>query len=216
MKTARRILFLCFCLCLAASGVMLTLAYTQTGQPTILYDGQEKSILFLNTQGTDLFTNLKDLMPGDTRVQEISLQAQNLSGPATLYLRADCTEETAEKLKNLMLSVYAGDRLISSGPAGGDSALSSGVELYQFTENQIVPLRVELKIPVEVGNELAGAQEQLQWIFTVQEDSGEIVVPPNTGNAVVFWPWWLLCGISAGGLVVMGLLGKKKKTPKEK
>ncbi len=65
MDTLKKILLICSCLCLIGSCAGLTFAYTAAETPTLLYDGQAKSLTVLNAPGNDLFTNMKDLMPGD-------------------------------------------------------------------------------------------------------------------------------------------------------
>ena len=204
MDTLKKILLICSCLCLIGSCAGLTFAYTAAETPTLLYDGRAKSLTVLNTQENDLFENIKDLMPGDVRTQEISLQAENLTGDASIWLKADCDENTAQILNELTLSVYADDRLISSGPAGSGGQLGSGVQLYEFTDNRSVPLRVELSVPTEAGNELADVQEHLQWIFTVQDASGTDVVPPQTGenSNVILWVCLLLLSGGVLGALV--------------
>lgn len=208
MKSLKRILLVFCCLSLILSGAGLALVYTQNGQPTLVYNGQDKSLTVLNTKGTDLFPDLKGLMPGDTRTQKISLQMRNLKSTATLYLKAGCTPKPA--LEPVILSVYAGDQLVSSGPAGGNSALEEGVKLYEFTHDQTISLQVELTIPTQVGNELANVQEHLQWIFTVQEKTCEVTIPPQTGDTTKAWLWWLLLSISASCLIAVSIPHRKK------
>lgn len=210
MKIFKRILLIVFSVCLIVSCAGFTLAYTADGEPTVLYDGRERSLTVLNTEGSDLFTNMKDLMPGDSRVQEVSLQAKNLTGTVSIWLKADCDAETAQALEELTLSVYADGKLISSGPAGSSENLSSGVELYSFTSDKTVPLRIELDVPVQVGNELAGAQEHLQWTFTVQDDSGSSVIPPQTGERSGLTVWIALMIISFAGIACTALFTKKQ------
>ena len=143
-------------------------------------------------------------MPGDVRTQEISLQAENLTGDASIWLKADCDDDAAQILDSLTLSVYADGRLIASDPAGSGGQLGSGVQLYEFTDNRSVPLRVELSVPTEAGNELADVQEHLQWIFTVQDASGTDVVPPQTGenSNVILWVCLLLLSGGVLGALV--------------
>lgn len=78
------------------------------------------------------------------------------------------------------------------------------MQLYEFTDNRSVPLRVELSVPTEAGNELADVQEHLQWIFTVQDASGTDVVPPQTGenSNVILWVCLLLLSGGVLGALV--------------
>ena len=44
---------------------------------TLCFDGNKKEISFINDSNGDLFNNLKDIMPGDIREQEILLKLEN-------------------------------------------------------------------------------------------------------------------------------------------
>ena len=210
MNMLKKILLICSCLCLIGSCAGLTFAYTAAETPTLLYDGQAKSLTVLNAPGNDLFTNMKDLMPGDRRTQEVALKAENLTGNTSIRLKADCDDDAAQILDSLTLSVYADGRLIASGPAGSGGQLGSGVQLYEFTDNRSVPLRVELSVATEAGNELADMQEHLQWIFTVQDASGTDAVPPQTGenSNVILWVCLLL--LSGGVLGALVYIIRRK------
>lgn len=211
MKILKKILLCIFSLCLIVSCAGLTLAYTTNGEPTILYDGNEKSLTVLNTEGSDLFVNMKDLMPGDSRVQEVSLQAKNLKDTTSIWLKADCDAETAQALEQLTISVYIDDKLISSGPVGESTNLYSGVELYEFSDDKTVQMSIELNVPVQVGNELVDAQKHLHWTFTIQDESGTVVVPPQTGEkSNVMW-LLILMFISCIGIICIKVIPKKNK-----
>lgn len=240
MKMIQRLLLVLCALGLAVSGVGMTLAYPNSGRPTLVYDGQAQTLTILNATETDLFAAMKDLMPGDTATQQIDLQARNLRGPAALYLRAECADETARALAPLTLTVSANGRQVDSGPAGGSEALQKGVLLYQFQDDATVPLQVELQVPVTVGNELAAAQHSLQWIFTLQAEesdgqgggqgagtapqatsapgsasaaqtaAGAVQLIPQTGDQAPLAVWQVLFGVSAAGLLLVLLAGRRK------
>lgn len=212
MKIFKRILLIVFSVCLVVSCAGFTLAYTATGEPTILYDGNEKSLTLLNTEGTDLFTNMKDLMPGDSRVQEVSLKAENLNGTTSIWLKADCDEDTAKALEKLTMSIFVDGNMVSSGSAGGSTDLSSGIELYEFLNDGTAALRIELDVPVQAGNELAGTQKHLQWIFTVQDESGDIIVPPTqTGEENDLMLWVIIMIISCAGIICVSLTKRREE-----
>lgn len=252
MKMIQRLLLVLCALGLAVSGVGMTLAYPNSGRPTLVYDGQARTLTILNATETDLFAGLKDLMPGDTATQQIDLQARNLRGPAALYLRAECADETAQALAPLTLTVSANGRQVDSGPAGGSEALQKGVLLYQFQDDATVPLQVQLQVPVTVGNELAAAQHSLQWIFTLQAQgdngqggeenggdggvtggqnaggnaapapgatpdatattaaTGAVQLVPQTGDSAPLGAWQAAFAVSAAGLLLVLLAGRRK------
>ena len=53
--------------------------------PTICFDGNQKEILFINDDEGDLFNNLKDLMPGDRKEQDIILKVENIKSPQSYH-----------------------------------------------------------------------------------------------------------------------------------
>lgn len=215
MKKLKSVLLLLCCLGVAVSCMGLAFAYTAFQTPTVLYNGRDHTLTLLNTQGTDLLPDMKDLMPGDVRTQQITLQARELDGEATIWLRADCDDDTLQALSQVTLSVYSQDRLVATGPAAGGYALENGVELGQFSRSSTIPLRVELAVSAQAGNELAGLQEHLRWIFTVQDTSGSRPVVPQTGDPAHPIVWWLLLLGSAGCLTIL-VLGEQKKKARTK
>lgn len=210
MKILRTFLLSLCVLGIGFSCLGLARAYSSSQYPTLVYDGSAHTLTVLHADGTDLFPNFKDLMPGDTRTQEITLTTQRLDGDATLWLKAEDDDDTVHPLQYVTLSIYAGDRLVASGPAVGSDALKNGVELYQFDQTGTVPLQIQLSVSTEAGNELAGAHEHVRWIFTVQDASGSNPIVPETGDSSHPVFWWLLFLGSLGGFV--GILGVQRRT----
>ena len=56
--------------------------------PTVTYDSAKGTFTFQNLDNDGLFGAFQDLMPGDERTTEISIEMKNLSRSARLYLRA--------------------------------------------------------------------------------------------------------------------------------
>lgn len=227
MKIIQRLLLLLCAAGLAVSAAGMTLAYRAGDTPAVLYDGAARTLTILNAPNGDLFVGMKDLMPGDTRVQQIALQAQNLQGSAALYLRASCDDVTAQALEPLTLTVYADGKMLDSGPAGGSDTLKNGVLLYRFDGDGTTALRVELQVPETVGNELAATQHGLQWIFTLQEadaaaaqdaaapgGADTVRLVPQTGDRTPLALWQAMFCLSAAVLVLLLAAGRRarKKT----
>lgn len=215
MKRIKSALLVLCCLWITASCMGLAFAYTASQTPTVRYDGRDHTLTLLNTQGTDLLSNMKDLMPGDVCTQQITLQARELDGTATIWLRADCDDATLQALSQVTLSIYSQDRLVATGPAAGGYALENGVELGQFSRSSTIPLRIELTVSAQAGNEVAGLQEHLRWIFTVQDASGSHPVVPQTGDSSHPIVWWLLLLGGTGCLAVL-VLGERKTKARAK
>ena len=67
--------------------------------PTICFDGKQKEILFINDNKGDLFNNLKELMPGDKKQQDIILKLENIKFDTKEIL--DVKWLDIEKVKNM-------------------------------------------------------------------------------------------------------------------
>ena len=186
----KAILLLCSAV-IVFSGVEVTLAYA--AKPTVRYDSGDKAFTFINTDGTDLFSEFKDLMPGDIRTQELVLEAQNISADTSLFLRAhaQCSESDREMLSAITLRILDDhDNPISEGSAGEANQLSENIKIGEFTKSGKVELKAELIVPTSVGNELADASKHIVWIFTVQENGEDVSVkPPQTGDTSMIGLW---------------------------
>lgn len=142
----------------------------QKGIPEVHYNGKEQSIAFENAEQTDLFLGFKDVMPGDVREQQIVLKAKNITHEISFYLKAECDAQTKEILKDVRMDLYVGDRLVAE-----NGLIFEGVKLGTVSDKTTLDLTAVLKIPVSLGNEVAGENYKIKWYFTAQEDGKEIV-----------------------------------------
>ena len=138
------------CLAVALLGGVLTVFSLANGnQPTVTYDHKEKGFIFDNVtqvEGNEypnLFTELAELMPGDSRDQDIRVQVKNLSGGTVyMYLRtedmwADKPEEITQAeadayaalMEQIKLEVKQGETVLTSGD------LKNGVLLGKLRGN---------------------------------------------------------------------------------
>ena len=156
-------------------------AQAADGDPAVIYDGADRELRLENTDGTDLFTGFKQMMPGDEVTQEITVAAEHTDGPVNLYLTpGPAAMEQPELFKNIWLTVRADGREISRSSLDqltqvGDTG-EAGVKLYTFEEPGEETLEATLEVAPEAGNELMDAQANVKWTFTVQDYS--------SGNAV--------------------------------
>ena len=183
------------CLAVALLGGALTVFSLANGnQPTVTYDHKEKGFIFDNVtkvEGNEypnLFTELAELMPGDSRDQDIRVQVKNLtSGTAYMYLRTEdmwvdkpqeITQTEADAYAALMeqitLTVKQGDKVLAEGD------LSKGVLLGKLRSNDKVDLNVMVEVPLEMGNEFQNFHGEIGWVFTAEyhNDPVKPVGPP--------------------------------------
>ena len=183
------------CLAVALLGGALTVFSLANGnQPTVTYDHKEKGFIFDNVtkvEGNEypnLFTELAELMPGDSRDQDIRVQVKNLtSGTAYMYLRtedmwADKPQEITQTeadayaalKEQITLTVKQGDKVLAEGD------LSKGVLLGKLRSNDKVDLNVTVEVPLEMGNEFQNFHGEIGWVFTAEyhNDPVKPVGPP--------------------------------------
>lgn len=183
------------CLAVALLGGVLTVFSLANGnQPTVTYDHKEKGFIFENVtqvEGNEypnLFTELAELMPGDSRDQDIRVQVKNLSGGTVyMYLRtedmwADKPEEITQAeadayaalMEQITLTVKQGEKTLAEGD------LSKGVLLGKMRSNDTVDLSVTVEVPIEMGNEFQNFHGEIGWVFTAEyhNDPVKPVGPP--------------------------------------
>ena len=139
-------------------------------RPVVIYDGQTREFRFENTEGTDLFPEFKEMMPGDSTVQNIAVRVENTEGPVDVYLTpGEITENLPGIFQNVTMEVRADGSLISEGALGDTDETAEGVKLFTFESPGEKELEVTLKISKEAGNELMDAKASIDWTFTVQD-----------------------------------------------
>lgn len=169
--------------------------------PTITYDGSSHSFIIENVEDSDLFTDLKSLMPGDARKQTIIIKTVNINKSTQLFLEA---EGYIESIGNeIKCKVYQDSKLIS------DEWIFKPISLGNFTKKQSTTLELELEIPVT--STLNNQEFHIKWNIIAQEDGKEISQPiintSTKGNNKVF-------PLILGATLVVGVLlipNKKNK-----
>ena len=158
---------------------------------SVTYEGGAERFVFL-PESTDLFEGFKGVLPGDVLTQTI--RVQNDSGaPVRIYLRAEpVSEEDADFLNALHMTVSSGSKEIFDAPAGVQDGLAKNVLLGSFRQGGGTELYVTLEVPIELGNEYMGRMGTVPWVFLAEEVAGGDT--PETGD------WFrpaLWCGAAA-------------------
>lgn len=138
--------------------------------PEIVYDGKSQKVTFEHVNQTDLFENMKNMMPGDERSQKIILRAKNIHRETSFYLRAQCDEQTKEVLKDLTMDLYCNGKLLME-----NCFVFEDVKLGRVTQKDELELEAVLNVPLSLGNEAAGQTYQIDWYFVAQEDGEEVI-----------------------------------------
>lgn len=187
------------CATLAALLLFVPKDVSAKENPTITYDGSTKEFHLENVSDTDLFTNLKGLMPGDIVQQDIVLKVKNLQKETSFYLEAS-SEDNEEILQNMVFFVEKDNRVISR------EAAFEPIKLGQYNQDDTIYLTVNLEVPAE--SKVSNKEYHVEWDVIAQEDGKEIANKPvKTGDESRISFYLILIAISLISIVAI----KKRK-----
>lgn len=220
MKKMKR-LFALLAACLMLVAAVLPV-YAEGGSVT--YDGQAQKFIFepgSKHSPTDLFTEFKDVMPGDSLTQQITVK-NNASNKVKvkIYIRSlGAHEESEEFLSKLHLKVKTSEEntmaYMFDAAANQSAQLTEWYCLGTLFSGGTVNLDVTLDVPVELDNKYSNQIGYLDWEFKIEEfeidpDDPD---PPQTGEDLMTFVWAGVAVASAllGGVLLIVLLKKKRK-----
>lgn len=167
----------------------------------VIFENEAEKFIFLpgsEYTDTDLFDNFKQMMPGDSRTQTVVV-SNNYRGfdRIKVYLRAlphdsetnplsDAVAKTEtiasmeDFLSQLSMVVRADGNVIFSASPNELDGLKNNVFIGEIAYGETVKLDVELTMPIGLGNEYANRIGEVDWVFTVEQVSNPIIVPPMT------------------------------------
>ena len=164
---------------------------------------------------TDLFEELKNVMPGDSITQKIIIKNSASNNESIkVYMRSlGAQEETNKFLSQMKLTVVQeGNSTLFEAPADETAQLTDWVYLGTYDYGAEGILNVTLEVPITMGNDLRKQIGYVDWEFKVEEIPFEEeepeeppVIPsiPSTGDeshlgryivlimicGVVLWIW---------------------------
>ena len=190
-------------------GAQGKVTYSGNAGQFVFEPGSEESL-------TDLFANFKDVMPGDTLTQQITVRndADN-KVKVKIYIRSLGADQESEAfLSQLRLQVAKSENnkadYMFDATADATAQLTDWVCLGTLYSGGEVNLDVTLTVPVELGNEFQNQMGSLKWEFMIEEypiepDDPEI---PSTGDTYLYLvgiPMMLL------GAMMILLVWRKKR-----
>lgn len=212
----RKTLIGLLCLCLLLSWAAP--AFATAGN--ITYSGDAGKLIFepgSEYSPTDLFPNFKDVMPGDTITQQITVKNDASDKvKVKIYMRAlGAHPESEEFLSQLRLLVEKSQEntmaYMFDAAASETAQLTDWVCLGTLYSGGEINLDVTLDVPVELDNMFRQRIGYLDWEFRIEEYPAEDddPKPPKTGDTTKPWLW---VGLMAGSMVaVFFLLPVRKK-----
>lgn len=188
--------------------IKISQAYTTI--PTICFDGNKKEISFINDSNGDLFNNLKDIMPGDIREQEILLKLENMNNEIKIFLKI----EEDELPKGVNIETFLENQKLEKK--------EDYIILGTFNKNQEIKLKVKLEVAKEVGNELQDLERNIKWDILIQEnpeenntngemDKNDLTQVPYTYDNSRIEIYIILCLISLIGIIITSFKLKERK-----
>lgn len=174
---------------------------------------------------SDLFDGFKNVMPGDHLEEKIYIENDAKDCDyIKVYLRVE-TDHMSEKvaaeeksvatmqdfLKQLTMRIYNEGELIYEHTADQEGSLADFVYLGKLRSGKYLDLKVELDVPIELGNEYANRVGEVDWVILAEcyNDPDELI---QTGQ--LNWPIPVLG--SLGILMVFcGFLMMRKKKKNE-
>ena len=185
---------------------------------TVTYNGTAQDFIFepgSRYSPTDLFPNFKDVMPGDTVTQHITVRNKaSKRVKVKIYMRAlGAHRDSEEFLSQMNLTVWnESDTIMFDAPAHRKAGLAEWTCLGTLYSGGKADLSVILEVPVEMDNRFQDAVGYLDWQFMVEELPIE-VTDPKTGDTIFYYV--AIMAASAAGLVFLVLLWRKKKQEEE-
>lgn len=167
----------------------MSMATTAFASSTITFNGFSSGFEFKpgsEYTETDLFDNFKNVMPGDTVTEDITFtNAATDCDFVNLYMRAEAHDEAGnplsekvaeqetvatmtEFLAQLSMKVWNGTDLIYDASPDELDGLKDNTFLGTFRTGDTTTLKVELTVPIELGNQFANRVGEVDWIFHVE------------------------------------------------
>jgi len=128
----------------------------------------ESAVPFPGNQHPDLFPNLKNMMPGDSVTQQISVGVKNLDSNDRVRISMRAENPNDDYIKLIETYGHWVDFTVRNGEEEITDDLKDGVLLGVFKRGSEETLDVTLTMDIEAGNELQALVAEIDWVFTAE------------------------------------------------
>lgn len=212
------------CFALVFSWILLLSCALPTfaAEGNVTYHGKSAGMIFNSGSEfspTDLFPNFKDVIPGDSITQKITIKNEaSRNVKVKIYMRAlGGHAESVDFLSKLRLSVEKSEdntmAYMFEAFSHETAQLSDWICLGTLYSGGKVNLNVVLDVPVELDNNYQKQIGYLDWEFKIEEFATEPTdpQPPKTGDESRIELWFGLMAASLFALILVIFLWKRKK-----
>ena len=190
----------------------------------VTYSGKAREFIFKEGSEyslTDLFSDFKDVMPGDSITQKITVKNEaSKQVKVKIYIRSlGANEGSEEFLSKLNLKVKKSSNnnmaYMFDNAANESAPLDKWVYLGTLYSGGKVNLDVTLNVPVELGNDFQDQIGYLDWEFKVEELPVDKEDPKPTGDDntnVILWSTIIIIAVFLFFILI--ILKKREKEDK--